>query len=88
MARRMKEGKERGCGGLANHGKQEHAGKAELTSQTSLRLTERNYIKDIIGEKCHLTPPPPHHNNYRSMFVVSSILSIAGATSARGNEEN
>lgn len=46
----------------ANHGKQEHAGKAELTSQTSLRLTERNYIKDIIGEKCHMTLPPPHHN--------------------------
>lgn len=77
MARRMKGEKERGCGGLENHGKQEHAGKAELTSRTSLRLTERNYIKDIIGEECHLTPPPPHHNIFRSMFVVSSILSIA-----------
>lgn len=56
---RMGEGKEGGCGGLQIMASRNML--AELTSQTPLRLTERNYIKDIIGEKCHMTPPP-HHN--------------------------
>lgn len=61
----------------ANHGKQEHAGKAELTSQTSLRLTEHNYIKDIIGEKGHMTSPPHNILSFDvCSFVVLSILSI------------
>lgn len=69
----------------ANHGEQVHAGK-ELTLQTCLQLTERNYIKDIIGEKCHMTPTHTQHItvcDFIDLTLYSTRTGNADATGAR-----